>query len=362
MEKSAFRRIIGFIIVLLTFFATTLSLLAFISSNFGGAFQIFAFYGLFQPLLIILNFIFLIYWTLRLRIWAFLPLIALILNYGFITSVYQIPKKAKETGNAGSPCIRIGTYNVRGFYHGQRPLTVSLISEFMKEKEVDILCFQELDADSVYTVDSIAKAFSFLPNRSLAQSDIPGFSLMILSRFPMVKARRIRFGNSGNQAMWADLLINNDTIRVFNFHLQTTNFNQARFPLIPENWLWDLSGEAEKSKTVYDILQMNFIKRTRQADFIHSKIAATKYPTLVCGDMNSNPASHTYHQIKGHLHDGFKTSGSGYEYTLTGLYRLYRIDYIFHSDHFKGSKYKSYLLDYSDHKPVIMELRLNKAG
>ena len=75
MEKSAFRRIIGFVIVLLTFFTATLSLLAFISANFGGAFQIFAFYGLFQPLLIILNFIFLIYWTLRLRIWAFYRLL-----------------------------------------------------------------------------------------------------------------------------------------------------------------------------------------------------------------------------------------------------------------------------------------------
>ena len=361
MEKSAFRRIIGFIIVLLTFFAATLSLLAFISANFGGAFQIFAFYGLFQPLLIILNFIFLIFWILRLKIWLFLPLIALILNYEFITSVYQIPKKADETYNAGNSCIRIGTYNVQGFCHGQRPLTVSLISEFMKEKEVDILCFQELDADSVYTVDSIAKAFSFLPNRSLAQSDIPGFSLMIFSKFPIIKSRKIHFQNSENQAMWADLLINDDTIRVFNFHLQTTNFNQAKFPLIPENWLWNLSGEAQKSMTVYEVLQENFRKRTRQADLIQSEITHTKYPTLVCGDMNSNPASHTYHQIKGNLHDGFKTGGSGYEYTYMDLHKLYRIDYIFHSDHFKGSKYNSYLLDYSDHKPVIMALSLKKS-
>ena len=361
MGESAFLRIFRFVMALFTFFTALLSILVFTGANYGNSFQIFALYGLFQPLLIILNILFLFYWSIRLKIWALLPLIALILNIGFITSVYQFPKRTNRAKNTEGSHIRIGTYNVKGFYHGQRPLTVSLISDFMREKKVNILCLQELDSDSVYTVDSIAKAFSFLPYTTLAQSEIPGFNLMILSKYPSVNARKIRFGHSGNQAMWVDLLINKDTVRIFNFHLQTTNFNQARFPLIPENWLWDLSGEAEKSKTVYDILQMNFKKRTIQADFIHSKIAATKYPTLVCGDMNSNPASHTYHQIKGHLHDGFKTSGSGYEYTLTGLYRLYRIDYIFHSDHFKGSKYKSYLLDYSDHKPVIMELSLNKA-
>jgi len=74
--------------------------------------------------------------------------------------------------------------------------------------------------------------------------------------------------------------------------------------------------------------------------------------------MNSIPSSYTYHQIKSNLKDGFKTCGSGYEYTLIGLFKLYRIDYIFHSDYFKGMDYKSYQLDYSDHKTVIMNLCL----
>ncbi|MDD4921396.1 MAG: endonuclease/exonuclease/phosphatase family protein [Bacteroidales bacterium] len=284
-----------------------------------------------------------------------LPLIALILNFGFIGTVFQFPRKADEA-KVGNSHIKIGSYNIHGFKFGLRPLTVRMISDFMKENEVTILCLQEVDYDSVYTIDSIANAFDYLPYRALAKSEVPGFNLMVLSKYPIVNSTRIRFHRSANQAMFTDLLIHKDTIRVFNFHLQTTNFNQARFPLVPQSWFWDLSGEARKSMTVYDVLTFNYRKRIKQANYIHSEIEKTTYPTLVCGDMNSIPASHTYHQIKGHhLHDGFTTCGSGYEYTMKGLYRLYRIDYIFHTEDFKGYSYHSYLLDYSDHKPVIME-------
>lgn len=360
MDHSAFRRIFRFCLGLLTLFTATLSICAFISSNFGGVFQIFGFYALFQPLFIVLNFILLLYWAIRLKFLLFLPLLALILNIGYISSVYQIPLKLHKTATFGGNHIHLATYNVKGFYHGQRSLTVSMITDFMKEKEVDLLCLQEVDLDTTYTLDSLEKAFSFLPYTSIAVSERAGFSLMVLSKYPIIKSSRIRFGGEGNQAMWTDLLISGDTVRLFNYHLQTTNFNQARFPIVPQNWLWDLSGEAEKSMTVYDVLMNNFKKRTQQAAYIHRRIDATNYPTLVCGDMNSNPSSYTYHQIKGHLHDGFKTCGSGYEYTLKGLRKLFRIDYIFHSKDFEGHDYKSYLLDYSDHKPVIMDISLSE--
>jgi endonuclease/exonuclease/phosphatase family metal-dependent hydrolase len=121
-----------------------------------------------------------------------------------------------------------------------------------------------------------------------------------------------------------------------------------------------MSSQAEKSMGVYEILQGNYKKRAKQAAYIHHLIEASPYPVLACGDMNSNPSSYTYHQIKGKLKDGFKTCGRGYEYTMLGLYRLYRIDYIFHSRDFDGYSYKSYKLDYSDHKPVIMNLALKK--
>jgi len=358
MTDNAIIRIIRFIFAALTFLVSFLSICALISSNYGGTFDVFGFYGLFQPLLILLNLILLVYWIIRFKLLVIIPLVTILLNLGFIGSIYQIPIRPQKVPGTADNTIRLASYNAQGFYHGQRPLTVSLVSDFMKEKNVDILCMQEMDYDSTFTVDSIARSFSFLPYSTVALSSITGFNLMILSKFPIVRSIRIHFGDEGNQAMQTDLLINGDTVRVFTFHLQTTNFNQTKYKFVPQNWLWDLSGEAKKSQTVYDVILKNYRKRTLQATYIHNQIESSQYPTLVCGDMNSIPSSYTYHQIKGQLKDGFKTCGKGYEYTLLGLYRLYRIDYIFHSKDFQGYSYQSYKLDYSDHKPVIMELSL----
>jgi endonuclease/exonuclease/phosphatase family metal-dependent hydrolase len=360
MGDNAFLRILRFILTCLTLFVSLLSIGTLISSYRGGFLEVFAFYGLFQPLMILLNLLLFIFWIIRLRIIAFFPLLALFLNISFIGAVYQFPFRKKNVERETDTKITLATYNVHGFYYGQRPLTVSMVSDFMKEKEVDVLCLQEMDFDSTYTVDSIRKAFHYLPYHSEALSEKIGFHLMVLSKYPILQSNRYRFGNEGNQAMQADLLVKGDTVRLFNFHLQTTNFNQTKFKFIPGNWIWTPSEEAAKTETVYNVVQNNFRKRTEQAAFIRKKILASKYPTLVCGDMNAIPSSYTYNQVKSNLMDGFKICGSGYEYTLLGLYRLYRIDYIFHSRDFAGYNYKSYPLDFSDHKTVIMNLGLKK--
>jgi endonuclease/exonuclease/phosphatase family metal-dependent hydrolase len=358
MDESALQRISRSILVFLTLVIAGLSIMAYFGSYSGKHFQIFAFYGIFQPLLLISNFIFLVFWILKWRIWAIFPLLALVTNVEYISSVYQFRNKCTyELSNDEIP-FKICTYNVKGFTHGQRSLTVEMISEFLEENNVDIFCLQEVSFDSINTAESLAKDFYHLPYKSVIEGDIQGFSLAILSKYPILNSARLRFENSGNQAMWADLLINRDTIRIFNFHLQTTNINQTKFPLVPEHWLWDLTGEAEKTMSVYESIQYNSRKRTIQADFIHSKIVSSPFPALVCGDMNSNPASYSYHQVRGHLKDGFITCGKGYEYTFKDLFKLYRLDYIFHSKKFVGLNYQSYLLDFSDHKPVIMELAL----
>lgn len=359
MRDSALIRIIRYTLFVCTIVVSFLSICAYINSRHSDTFQIFGFYGIFQPILIILSILLFIYWAIRLKVIAFIPFLTIALSWGFIGSVYQLPLKQKNINGTGKASFNLGTYNVQGFKIGnQRPSIVGVISDFMMEKKVDVLCLQEVDYDSTFTIDSIAKSFYYLPHYTYAISRKPGFHLMILSKFPIVRSTLFHFGQEGNQAMQADLVIEGDTVRVFNFHLQTTNFNQNKFEIVPENWLWNIHGEAEKSSTVYNVLHRNYEKRTVQAGFIRKQIDATTYPVIACGDMNSNPSSFTYYQLKGPLKDGFKTCGRGYEYTVMGLYRLYRVDYILHSKDFDGSSYQSYKLRYSDHKPVIMGITL----
>jgi len=359
MRDSALIRMIRYTLVVCTILVSFLSICAYINSRHGGIFEIFGFYGIFQPILIILSILLFFYWAIRLKAIVIVPLIAIALNWGYIGSVYQLPIKQNNVYGTGKVSFNLATYNAQGFKIGhQRPSIVGVISDFMKGKKVDVLCLQEVDYDSTFTIDSIARSFSYLPYYAKAISEKPGFHLMILSKFPIVGSTHFHFGHEGNQAMQADLLIEGDTVRIFNFHLQTTNFNQSKFEIVPEDWLWHIYGEAEKSTTVYNILHKNYQKRTVQAAFVRKQIEATPFPVIACGDMNSNPSSYTYFQLKGSLKDGFKTCGRGYEYTLLGLYRLYRVDYIFHSKDFDGYSYQSYKTRYSDHKPVIMGITL----
>lgn len=96
-----------------------------------------------------------------------------------------------------------------------------------------------------------------------------------------------------------------------------------------------------------------------QAKQINQLISDSPYPTLVCGDFNSLPSSYVYQTVKGEkMNDGFQTCGHGYMYTFRYFKHLLRIDYILHSSEFQGVDYFSPDLEYSDHNPVVMRMRL----
>ena len=53
-----------------------------------------------------------------------------------------------------------------------------------------------------------------------------------------------------------------------------------------------------------------------------------------------------------------KTCGHGYMYTFRYFKKLLRIDYILHTKDFEGLDYFSPEVDYSDHKPVLMRMKI----
>ncbi len=103
----------------------------------------------------------------------------------------------------------------------------------------------------------------------------------------------------------------------------------------------------------------NFVKRAAQAEHMHKLITASPTPHWCVATFNSLPSSYTYHTMKGNrLKDGFQTCGHGYMYTFRYFKRLLRIDYIFHSEELEGLDYFSPELDYSDHNPVVMRMKI----
>ena len=232
----------------------------------------------------------------------------------------------------------------------------------MKELGVDIFCFQEFGINHEFGIDSLRTVLSEWPYYYVPPSSPAGESLLqlaVFSRYPIKEKQLVTYPNSNNCSLWCDIDINGQTIRLFNNHLQTTEVSRNKRKLEKELRADDTDRAERAALTLADGLHENFKKRAAQAEHINQLISASPYPTLVCGDFNSLPSSYVYQTVKGEkMNDGFQTCGHGYMYTFRYFKHLLRIDYILHSSEFQGVDYFSPDLEYSDHNPVVMRMRL----
>lgn len=318
------------------------------------------FLGLMLPAFLGLNFIFLIYWIIRKQYWFLLPLGLLVSNLNYISEIYQIPLFHQRVDTTDYPqTLNVATYNIDGLKGKKIKQSYKEIAAFLKSQHVDIVCFQELCIDPPFTLDSLKAVMSHWPYCFVPEGKI--LQIGVFSKYPINPGSGVlvAYPATWNCSMFCDIRIDQHTIRLFNNHLQTTEINRNMPYLSSKNFHGLLSGISKIRKD----LSLNYMKRATQAEEVQKRIYESPFPTLVCGDFNSTPSSYVYSMMKGeNLHDGFQTAGSGYMYTYRKLKGLLRIDYILHSDDFKGVSYYSPNLDYSDHKPVIMKMRMKKNG
>ncbi len=318
-------------------------------------------FGLFLPVVLIINAATLIYWMCRFKIWFLIPLIAIGTNYNYLNRIFRFPFKpnieTQITNNEKG--FIIGTYNVHSFNKDTTGYYCRQIGQFMQEQEADIVCFQEFGITKEFNTDSLRAAlsnwnYSCIP---FPKNKQPILNIAVFSKYPIINGQLFTYSDSKNCGMWCDLDINGDTIRLFNIHLETTEVSQTKGNVEKEIKKEDLRGVNNAIDVLTNDMKTNFVKRSFQADFVATKIEESPYPTILCGDFNSIPSSYAYRTVKGkHFLDGFQTSGHGYMYTFNYFKHLLRIDYIFNTADFKGINYYSKHLDYSDHNPVIMQL------
>jgi Metal-dependent hydrolase len=324
------------------------------------------FIGLILPILLLANLASAIYWTIRWRCWVFIPLIAIFSNWGYMSCVLQSPFFSPASSpmvkmNVYTPgVLTVATYNVDAFNHEHTGYSCKEIASYMRNLQADILCFQEFGINDEFGIDSISAALSNWPYHYIPSSP-EGKNLLqlaVFSRYPIKEEHLIIYPDSKNCSLACDIEINGRTIRLFNNHLQTTEVSQNKRKLEKGLRTDDSQRVEHAALGLIDGLHENFRKRAVQADLLKQLIAASPYPTLVCGDFNSLPSSYVYHTIKGDkLQDGFQRSGHGYMYTFKYFKHLLRIDYILHSPELNSTDYFSPDLNYSDHNPVVMRMK-----
>lgn len=365
---KAFYRLFYCLSILLTGVLSVITMVgAFASYASPANFRLMPFIGLVMPMLLLANLAVTIYWTIRWRYWALIPLLAICCNWGNISRVFQFPLFS----SASEPLIKMGaytpriltvaTYNADSFHHEHTGYSCKEIASQMRNLHADILCFQEFGINEEFGVDSLCAAFSDWPYHYIPSSPkgMHLLQLAVFSRYPIKDEYLITYPDSRNCSLSCDIEVNGRTLRIFNNHLQTTEVSRNKRKLEKE-LLTDNSQRVERAAlTLAEGLHENFRKRAEQANILNQLITASPHPTLVCGDFNSLPSSYVYHTIKGErLLDGFQTSGHGYMYTFKYFKHLLRIDYILHSADMNVTDYFSPDWSYSDHNPVVIRVKM----
>lgn len=291
------------------------------------------------PALVIVNIIFILYWIIQFKRQWLLSFLILLLGYAKVMSVYKFGGTSHLVTTSA---IKVMTYNVRIFNKYQwidEEGVKDRIVDMIRTEEPDVLCLQEFHEDEEGSFDQYP--FRYVKYKSGPTGQV------IFSKYPIVGEGSLEFPESGNNAIYADLLVRGDTLRVYNVHLQSFMINPEEEELSQEN-----------SNRIANRMSRAFLKQKEQADIFRTHRDASPYHVITCGDLNNTQFSGIYKQVKGDDVDSFDAEGQGTGKTYYFRYFPLRIDFIFADERLQVVSHKNRYEFFSDHYPVISQVKV----
>lgn len=263
----------------------------------------------------------------------------------------------KQTGQ-----IKILSYNVQNFDEQKKSnaaiATKSEIVIFFINQDADIVCIQEYHSTSNRLYEPLkeirdtlgASTYYYESYFNPKYNQLSG--LVIFTKFVAVNKGKLKFTGSRTFGIFTDVIINSDTVRIFNIHL-------ASIKLVPEDLDFVVNPEAENSEDlkshsseIYHKLLEAYILREKQLLYLIDVIDSTKHDIILCGDFNDTPSSWIYGQLGNYLTDTFVKKGTGVGRTYAGPLPMLRIDYILTGENYKTRGFTRHNLILSDHYPI----------
>ncbi len=329
-----------------------------------------AFFGLAYYYLLLINLFFVLFWLFFRKKLALYSAIIILLGFNHLRTHFQY--NGSYTFPEKKEYFSVMSYNVRLFdlYNWtDNKTTRDAIIDFIAEENPDIICFQEyFDSNNDYF--PVKKPLSEKIDANYVHEDFffskfnkkMRFGLATYSRYPIVNKGNIIFPESqkkGNFVIYSDILINEDTIRVYNAHLASLHFSAENYQFL-DNEINE--GKKVKSGTIGIARKIKyaFVQRAKQIRILVEHITNSPYPVLLCMDLNDTPLSYSYRRISKILNDSFIKSGKGIPNTYIGTFLHFRIDYIFHSDEFESHNFKTIKRKLSDHYPIRCDIALKE--
>lgn len=263
-----------------------------------------------------------------------------------------ISSKGQNVNSETTSELNIMSFNVRLFdvYKLVEPKLENSKEEFIsffKNNPSDVLCLQEYAEDktraSLISLQDIQRVGEYKYNVKTLTLEANKMHLgqAIFSKYPIINSGTIGDSTANIPSLFADIVKGEDTIRVYNFHLESIRFQKDEYSLFDNSIISDkdysqrVTGLLSKLKVAYPL-------RIQQANQILNHAKRSPYSTILCGDLNDPPTSYTYSLLTKQFKDAFYVADFGMTRTYAGKVPAGRIDYIMYNGNLQPMAFKTY--------------------
>jgi endonuclease/exonuclease/phosphatase family metal-dependent hydrolase len=360
-NESGIRRFSRNILLAINIFLILLLAVAYLSIYINPATTAFpALFGLAYPYIAAANVAMVIVWILFRKWYALLSALALAAGFGYIHNFIRFTNQGTEEHHE----LKLMSYNIRlfNFYEETEKNTHSKMIQLLRKEDPGILCLQEyfVKGDPAAGERKLMEGLGGRRNthfKLVKSGGASRYGIATVSRYPIIYRGDVVHPGSSSLTIFSDIVVDSDTFRVYNNHLQSFRLRRVEGTLLNEITGEEKGGSVNKISGISRSLMQGFASRALQVDRVRRHMESSPYPVIVAGDFNDTPVSYTYRVMRRGLKDAFVEAGYGAGFTYRGKYPPNRIDYVLYSDEIECTDFDIVKARYSDHYPVIAYFR-----
>src|SRR5690554_3032622 len=286
-------------IIVITLFLTTLAL--FFSVKVSP--ETLSYTGLLPlliPVFILLNLALLLIFILNGNKLLVFPLIALAIGWKFFVITFQLNESSPNLTGLSVLSYNVHFFNFRSKDRGQASNAI----QWIKDHPSDIKCLQEFLDDyttpSFNSMEQLTRDGDYELSYYIIDGHLKRRShgLAIFSRYPIINEGQIFDNQRSNGAMFVDIKVDQDTLRIYNTHLESMSIKTER--------LGDAEGIKRTYRETLRKLKNGIRMRASQVKVLSEHVKNSPYPVILVGDFNDVPYSYTYFALKSILRSAFE--------------------------------------------------------
>ncbi|MFZ2287197.1 MAG: endonuclease/exonuclease/phosphatase family protein [Bacteroidales bacterium] len=360
-KDNVIRRFSRNILLAVNIFLVLLLGLAYLSVYINPATTTFpALFGLAYPYIAAANIVMILIWLVLRRWYALISLVAIVAGFDYIHNFIRFTNHGTEEHHD----LKLMSYNIRLFnlYEDNEKDTHRKMLNLLKKEDPGILCLQEyfVKGDPAVGERKLKDALGgrlYTHFKLVKSGAVSRYGIATITRYPVVYRGDIIHPGSSSLTIFTDIVVDTDTFRIYNNHLQSFRLRRVEGTLLSEIAGEEQGRSMDNITGIYRSLTRGFASRALQVDRVKRHIETSPYPVIVTGDFNDTPVSYTYRIMRRGLKDAFVEAGYGAGFTYRGKYPPNRIDYILCNEEMYCTDFDIVKVRYSDHYPIIAYFR-----